>query len=469
MMVSTLKRPCHILGLAIATLCAAHGWADPGTNEPDPRNIILMICDGCGFNHVAAASLYEQGETGGQIYEQFPVKLAMSTHPTDSREYDPDLFWSEFDAVVNRTTDSAAAITAMTTSVKTRNGALCVTASGDSLQTLCERMEQSGRATGVVTSVQFANATPAGFAVCHPDRDRYLEISRSMILDSRLDVIMGTGHPLYDNSGSRRQNPSFDYVGGRATWDALVTGTAGNDADGDGDLDLWTLVQEREDFQALASGPTHRRIIGIAKVRETLQQERNGDSWADPFAVPFTPGIPSLAEMTRAALNVLDDHPGGFCLLVEGGAADWASHDNEAGRMIEEMLDFQTAVAAVLDWVAMHSNWQATLVIVTSDHETGCLAGPEAPGAPPPPCPFRLPLVNRGPGRLPGLQWYGREHSNDLVPFYARGVVSEKFLTCADKIDPVRGPYLDNTELGEVLRQITRGYAAAAGASARTR
>ncbi len=60
--------------------------------------------------------------------------------------------------------------------------------------------------------------------------------------------------------------------------------------------------------------------------------------------------------MTGAALNVLDEDSDGLFLMVEGGAVDWASHANQSGRMIEEMLDFNAAVQEIIRWVHRHSN-----------------------------------------------------------------------------------------------------------------
>jgi alkaline phosphatase len=76
------------------------------------------------------------------------------------------------------------------------------------------------------------------------------------------------------------------------------------------------------------SGPHPTRVIGVPRVWETLQQARSGDAFAAPYAVPFIQSVPTLVEMTNAALNVLDDDPDGFFLMVEGGAVDWAAHSN---------------------------------------------------------------------------------------------------------------------------------------------
>ena len=108
------------------------------------------------------------------------------------------------------------------------------------------------------------------------------------------------------------------------------------------------------------SGPTPSRVCGVAQVYQTLQQDRAGDPTADPYVVPLIQTVPTLEEMTKAALNILDDDPDGFVLMVEGGAVDWASHANQDGRMIEEEIDFNKAVEAVVDWVQANSNWGET-------------------------------------------------------------------------------------------------------------
>jgi alkaline phosphatase len=59
--------------------------------------------------------------------------------------------------------------------------------------------------------------------------------------------------------------------------------------------------------------------------------------------------------------------------------------------------------------------------------------------------------VNHGSDNLPGMEWHSTSHTNSLIPFYARGDGARLFRDLADQRDPVRGPYLDNTELAEVI------------------
>ncbi|MCI0494322.1 alkaline phosphatase [candidate division KSB1 bacterium] len=415
-----------------------------------PKNIIFMISDGCGYHHIDAASIFQHGKIGVQVYEQFPVKYGMSTYSLDGVHYEPDSAWSRFDYVRNKPTDSAASGTAMATGVKTYNGAIGVDTSKINLKNIIERLEQFGKATGVVTTVPFSHATPACFVAHNEKRSHYVEIARDMILNSPLEVIMGAGHPYYDESGRQSSESSFRFVGGKDVWLAMTNGTIANDADHDGVNDPWTFIEEREDFQQLMDGATPKRVIGIPKVASTLQQERDGDQNADPFIVPFIETVPKLEEMTQAALNVLDDDPDGFFVMIEGGAVDWAGHDNQSGRMIEEEIDFNRAVEAVVNWVEQNSNWDETLVIVTADHETGYLTGPNS-GTGEDGKPIWNPFENRGKGVLPGMEWHSGSHTNSLIPFFAKGAGSELFHQFADETDPIRGRYLDNAEVGKAL------------------
>ena len=423
-----------------------------------PKNIIFMIADGCGYNHVDAANIYRFGKIGTGIYEKFPVKYGMTTYAVGGEQYNPDSAWTDFNYVKKKPTDSAASATAMSTGVKTYNGAIGVDIDKKPLETIVERAERLGKASGVITSVQFNHATPAAFAAHKESRSNYSEIGREMILESQIDVIMGAGHPVYDDNGNELTDPDFAAWGGQENWQNLTAGRIGGDANGDGTPDLWHFISGREEFQALASGDTPIRVFGLAPVKSTLQQKRNGDENADIFSVPLNESAPTLTEMTLAAINVLDNDPDGFFLMIEGGAVDWASHDNQSGRMIEEKIDFDQAIEAVLGWIEAKSNWQETLVMITGDHETGYLNGPgsgdNAKLAEGGTEAVWVPLTNNGKGNLPGMEWYSTGHTNQLLPFYAKGAGSRRFVKYADQTDPVRGKYIDNGEIGLVMMEL---------------
>lgn len=414
-----------------------------------PKNIILMISDGCGYNQIDAASLYQYGKTGTQIYEAFPVRLGMSTY-TAYGSYDPEMASHYFSYLKEGMTDSAAAATAMGTGVKTYRGAIGVDINGKPLKNVTEVAEAHGLSTGVVTTVPFSHATPAGFVAHNRSRDNYREIANYMIYESALEVIIGCGAPDFDNSGNEGLSSiSAKEVGGPATYRDLTDDNRvlGSDADHNGTPDEWQVIRTREAFWDMASGDTPLRVIGLPQVHETLQQKRRGDDLADPYVVNRTETVPTLAEMSQVALNVLDNNRDGFFLMIEGGAVDWAGHDNQSGRLIEEEIDFNRAVEAVAAWIEKNSSWDDTLLIVTADHETGYLNGPGSN-------PDRELLENNGRGVAPGMEWHSDEHTNQLIPFFAKGAGADIFNNRTVGVDPVRGAYIDNTTIGKTLIDI---------------
>lgn len=452
-LVLVLLATAALVALTISFAACQTDADGPEAAEP-VRNVIIMISDGCGFNHLRAANLYEVGEPGNPLYDAFDVHLSMTTF-ADGGSYDPEQAVSDFAYVAARATDSAAAATAMACGIKTYAGAIGVDPDGREVANVLERAEESGKATGVVTSVYFSHATPAGFVAHNESRNNYVEIANEMIRDSAVDVIMGCGHPEFDANGRARDERESRYVGGAETWEDLRAGRAGADADGDGEADPWTLVESLAEFEALQEGEAPARVLGVPQVATTLQQRRDTDADSEddenapPFEVPLIDTVPTLAQMTLGALNVLDDDPDGLVLMVEGGAVDWASHANQSGRVIEEQIDFNRAVEAVADWIEENRGWDESLLIVTADHECGYLTGPDAGPE------FTEP-VGRGPGNLPEMEWHRGGHTNQLVPLLARGAQAGQLRGLVSGTHPVRGDYVDNTGLARLLLSAVR-------------
>ncbi|MCF6269402.1 MAG: alkaline phosphatase [Melioribacteraceae bacterium] len=442
-----------------------------------PKNIIIFLGDGMGYNHIDIASYYQFGETGKQVYEKFPVKLGMSSHMIGGVVYNPDSAWTNFNYVKKRPTDSAASGTALATGTKTYYTAISVDSSKTKLLTILERAKMIGKSTGVVSTVPFSNATPAVFVAHNESRYNYREIAEEMILESKVDVIMGGGNPLFNHDGTSIKSErtigakesydivdgdtsiitdieeTFKYVGGKEVWNLLIEGKAGGDADDDGIDDPWKLIQKRDMFKKYISGETPRRVIGVFESRQASQIERE-DSLdnGEPFSAPLNENIPTLDEMTLAAINIIDDNPNGFVLVSEGGAIDWAAHSNLLHRTIEEQIEFNKTIEAVCNWVETNSSWDETLIVITADHETGYLVGPGSnrEGAETI-SEIWKPIINNGKGKLPTVEWFTKGHTNVLVPFYAKGVGSEIFRNYIKGNDKVRGEYIDNSDVGNVI------------------
>jgi len=435
------------------------------------KNVILMISDGQGFNTVQATDYYT-GTT--PVYEAFPVQLSMQTFSANnSVGYDPAQMWSNFNFQDWNPTDSASAATAMYAGQKIYDGQINMTTSGAPIKTFFEQYAQLGHSIGAVSSVEITHATPAAVYGHNVSRNNYAQIGTEGVYGSlpseqnafydslnyydNLKVLMGAGHGNYDNNGNYNPAVSDKYAGGTTTFNDIIDGSAPNG---------WSFIESKEDFQALATGDTPDKVLGLARVNATLQQSRSNAPGAFD---PMNTNVPTLSELAGAALNVLDNDPNGFAVMFEGGAVDWANHANQLDRMIEEQIDFNATVQTVVDWVEANSNWDETLLIVTADHETGSLWGDgnsgffdvDDDGIYTPGVDFAR-VTDNGEGNLPGAEYFSGSHTNGLVPLYAIGAGSEEFYSKVIGYDALVSTvygvsadfnqYIDNTSIYEVMR-----------------
>ena len=290
---------------------------------PQARNIILLIGDGMGPVHRTAARYLAVGPAGALAMDGLPVAGYSHTYSAN--------------ALV---TDSAAGGTAIASGVKTNNGAIGVDVNGNPVETILERAQALGKATGLVTTTQIAHATPAAFAAHVPSRSMMTEIAKQM-LEHGVDVLLGGGEDewlpasefgCYPGPGKRDDGLNLIQT-------AITTGYA--------------YVCTATDFNAIDPSTTSK-LLGL---------------FADEgMARPFDP---TLADMAQKAINILSRDPDGFFLMVEGGQIDWASHANDAVNAIGDTIGFDEAVAVARQFASANPD---TLVIVTADHETGGMA-----------------------------------------------------------------------------------------------
>jgi len=436
-------------------------------NKPDkPKNIILFIGDGMGINHIKACDYYYDLI---QPYEKWEDFYWVSTFPYGS-SYNTDSAWTFFNYVKERWTDSAPAATAMASGVKTNNNVIGLDHKYLQVETVCETAKKFNKSVGIITTVPIPHATPAAFLAHVVHRNYYHTITAQMLINSKADVIIGCGNPEWDNSGKPAEKKSYTYFY-PSIWNDLKKGKLAltdetgiiknpNSCDNDNIPDKWFLCENLSTFDSIAKGLlTPKRLLGIPQVYETLQYERKkNENETNPYDTPLNSNVPNLQQMTIAGLNVLKNNSKGFFLMVEGGAIDWAGHDGNAARLIEEMNDFNNSVSAVIDWVEKNSSWSETLIIVVSDHETAYLTGQNINEEN-----FkelRLQLENNGKNKLPGMFFHNNkskgyyEHTNSLIPIYIKGAGSEIFKKYLDETDLVRGKYMQNNEIGLALFEL---------------
>ncbi len=313
-----------------------------------PKNIILMIGDGMGLTQITAG-YYRNGDDLNLV--KFPV---IGIHKPYS--YD-DLI-----------TDSAAGATAFSTGKKTFNGGVGMDKDSAFSKTIIEEAMKQGYATGLVATSTIVHATPAAFVAHVDDRYKYEDIAKFFLLNS-VDYFVGGGKQFFRER-----------------------------EDG---LNLLTMLQdkgyvlsdyEKEPFREVAVD-FERKFGYFTAEKDPMKFDEGRD-----YLVPASKQAPLFLKRRSDK---------GFFLMIEGSQIDWGGHDNDSEYIISEMIDFDNAIGAVMDFAREDGE---TLVIVTADHETGGYA------------------INKGSTRDSIIGRFTTEdHTASLIPVFAYGPGADLF------------------------------------------
>ena len=244
-----------------------------------PKNVILMIGDGMGYGAVEAAGIYANGKSGTLSFEQMPYIGQMSTYSAN-----------------NAITDSAASATAMATGTKVNNGVVSVRTPGNKkeLMTVLEICQEEGKSVGLVSTADISHATPACFATHDKDRDHYKEITEDYYRDSRPDVMLG---------GAQYARPDK----------AKEVG--------------YTVVENAKELMAIDTDTVQKLWGQFGKGHMPYEYDGAGD-------------LPHLSDMAIKALDILDNDPDGYFIMIEGARIDHAGHANDIKRNVTETVEF---------------------------------------------------------------------------------------------------------------------------------
>jgi alkaline phosphatase len=445
------------------------------------KYVILLIADGTGNNHYKAANLYTGLTPAYQSWRNY----WMATYPYGS-SYNPSLAWSDHNYINSGYTDSAAAATALYTGVKTANGHISVSYDGSQrLSTLAEEAQGSGMGAGAVTSVLVSDATPGAWLSHNDSRTNGYAIADEALWGDPNTT--GTAPPDNHYDGGRGiTTPPLDVLIGSGVYlnDYYVNTSIRNKLIIEsGDPGAFTYVERQTGVNGgisllnAAGDPQVTRLAGLFGDSTGNLDYRLADGSG------YNSENPTLAQIAEAAIEVLGRNPNGFVLMIEGGAIDHAAHANNMDEMVGEVIDFNNAVQVVIDWVEDTSNdssWDNTLVIITADHETGYLAA--SPTAfPNQPLgeitPYTLSLEKSQQDTLRRASWEDDNddnlidngetvywawnsggHTNSLVNLFTKGLGETEFFKYTQGWDPIRGSYLNNTDVYQVMHSVISGF-----------
>lgn len=277
-----------------------------------PKNIIVMIGDGMGPEYTSAYRYYQDNpnteEVEETVFDRLLVGMA-STYPARVSGY---------------VTDSAASATALSSGIKTYNGAIGVDEHKKPISSIMQIAKKKGMSTGVAVKSQVNHATPAGFLTHNESRKNYVAIAESY-LDTDADVILGGGqHYFSDELIGKFKEKGYQYIT---------------------ELSQLNRIQKP-------------KVLGLFADVEL------------PLAVNDK-GANRLAKETQKAISLLSQNPKGFVLLIEGSLIDWGGHDNDIVSVMGEMEEFANTIEVVEQYVRDHPD---TLVVITADHNTGGLS-----------------------------------------------------------------------------------------------
>jgi len=487
------------------------GLSACGRPEPALKHVIFFIGDGMSAQTEIAASRYLYGKDEGLVWHRLPAKAYVATWDVNvyngnaRRAGRPPYSRSSFTPVLGYdvkangsrprvgpdaahrfpagpATDSASAATALATGFKTDSGNIAWLP-GDpplgALPTIAEELRaRRGASIGVVSTVPFNHATPAAFVSHNASRNAYytgyrgykgLGIAEEIIFETKPEVVIGGGHPLFDN-------PTFDPKRGYLSASLLRSLRESPD---------YRLVERQagqDGGKALAGGDAAaaregRKLFGLfggkgGNFEAPLVEDRPGA----PLVTPATEENPTLAEATLAALDLLSRDPDGFFVVVEQGDIDWANHDNDFRAVVGAVADLEGAVAAALAFVDRPGDgldWTNTMLLVTADHATGGLLIGSDRALGPGDLPMQVERLalpagsDRGTGpngaglRSPvyaspnvypdeEVSYGSAGHTNELVTLAATGAGARRFLKYRGTWYP--GLVIDNTQVNAALR-----------------
>lgn len=323
--------------LLAVIFCAAACTTSPANRQTaeKPKNIILMIGDGMGYSQIKAYR-YFANDPSTDVIDPLPFDRylvgAVATEAITLNCPEDQPGNCELDPY--GITDSAASASAYATGEDTLVERLGISVDGKRQENISERARRQDISVGIVSTSQVTHATPAAFYAHASGRGETNAIADQLFDNQWQDmplpqVILGGGRKYL-------QREDRDLV---AEFVAKGYSVVGNRTE---------LSNNTSDLLLGLFAP-----IGLPR------------AWDRPDTTP------SLAEMTTAAIQVLEQNPQGFFLMVEGSQIDWAAHSNDVVGVVSEMEDFSAAIEVALQYAASHAD---TLVVITADHETGGLS-----------------------------------------------------------------------------------------------
>ena len=271
-----------------------------------PFGIILFVGEGLTAQRTAATRVYIGGADN---------PLAM-----DGLEFSARLRNQSADFAVP---DAAAAASALATGIRVKNGTIAIAESGAPLQTILEIAHQEGRATGIVTDGALTNPTVAAFYAHANTAKPPQQFATAIIDQSVVDIALGGGAADFDKA-------KVDQARVR-------------------------VIRNLPELEQI-SGWQQPRLLGLFAANDLPCTDE----------VAARTEQPSLADMVRRAIELLQVNRHGYVLVVNAHLMASAAWQNLGERTLRETAELDRAVQISREYAGRNS-----AIIVCGDAAIG--------------------------------------------------------------------------------------------------
>ena len=269
------------------------------------KNVILLIGDGMGLAQIQAGLSANFGQSNLMQIRYIGLSRTEASN-------------SDF-------TDSAAGATAFASGKKTNNRYIGMDAAGKKLSALPDTLALFKVKSGIISSGDITDATPAAFYAHQSDRAMSKEIAADLP-SSHVDILVGSNRKSF--TGNTELMAELAKKG-------------------------YNYSKTLEEFKSAKAGK--QLVLLEDSVTRSILKGRG--------------------EMLKTSLlktiELLSANQQGFFIMAEGAQIDYGGHANNLSYVITEQHDFDRVVGDALKFADQDGE---TLVIVTADHETGGLS-----------------------------------------------------------------------------------------------
>ena len=261
--------------------------------------LILFVGEGLGPERLAATRIYFGGADNHLALDSMSHVAFMTNYAKDFA-----------------TPDSAAAATAIATGTKVNNRSLAMDSDGKRLTSIVELAREKGRAIGLLTDGKLTDPTCAAFYTHSSDPNDIETFARELVEEGKLDVVLGAGSAQFlpATKGGERQDGRDLFMELRQKGFEVVRTRA--------ELESIPAWRHSKLFGSFSDG----ELAFSNELEERSQQ-------------------PSLADMVRRSIELLQYNAGGYLLVVDAALMRKAAQQNNGERTLMETGELDRAIA----------------------------------------------------------------------------------------------------------------------------